>query len=279
MNKVVSINLNGNAFQLEEQAFASLSAYLEQAGAKLADNPDQAEIMADIEQAIADKLVRFLSPHKSVVTSEEAETVIAEMGPVDGEAEQPAAKSAQNGPKRLYRITDGEYIGGVANGLAAYFQIDVTLLRILMVLLVILTGGGFVFGYLLCWIFIPPARTPLEQAQAYGDPFNAEEIIARTRAAVEKGHAEGMKQWKAWKRQWREEQRAQKRAYAYHYSYDWHARRSGLGEIVWLIVLIFLAWLGYHHVLWIHQFLDDVWGVVLRIGNGIAQIILAHQQR
>ena len=41
------------------------------------------EIIADLEQAIADKCVRFLKPHKTVVTSSEVDQIIKEMGPVE----------------------------------------------------------------------------------------------------------------------------------------------------------------------------------------------------
>ncbi len=41
MNTVIIINLNGNAFHLEEPGFASLRAYLERAQAQLKDNPDK----------------------------------------------------------------------------------------------------------------------------------------------------------------------------------------------------------------------------------------------
>lgn len=277
MNKVVSINLNGNAFQLEEPGYAALSAYLEQAKAKLADNPDRPEIMADIEQAIADKLSRFLSAHKSVVMSDEVDTIIKEMGPVDGgEAETDTASSTE--PKRLYRIPEGEILGGVATGFAAYFNVDVMLIRILMVVLLIVTGGGFVFGYLLGWIFIPAARTPEDRAKAYGAPSTAEEIIARTREAVQKGRAEGMKQWKTWKQQRREERRAQARAYKYQYAYDYQQHRSGFGDLFGMLVVIFFLWLGYHHVAVIHEFLDSAWWFVERVGQGIAQLIVAVQK-
>ena len=50
----------------------------------LEDNPDRAEIMSDLEQAIADKCQSSSSPHKSVVTTAEVEEIVEEMGPVDG---------------------------------------------------------------------------------------------------------------------------------------------------------------------------------------------------
>ena len=55
MNKVITINLNGNAYQLEEDGFEALRTYLESAARRLEGNPDKAEIIADIEQSIGDK--------------------------------------------------------------------------------------------------------------------------------------------------------------------------------------------------------------------------------
>ena len=71
MNKVISISLNGNAYQLEEAGYEALKQYLERAEQQLKDNPDKVEVLSDLEQAIADKCSRYLRPHKSVVTSDE----------------------------------------------------------------------------------------------------------------------------------------------------------------------------------------------------------------
>ncbi|RYG75359.1 hypothetical protein EON77_11290, partial [bacterium] len=84
MRKVTTVNLNGNAFQLEESAYERLRAYLDDAGARLRGNPDRAEIVADLEQAIADKCASSLGPHKNVVSDAEIEQILREMGPVEG---------------------------------------------------------------------------------------------------------------------------------------------------------------------------------------------------
>ena len=59
MNKVITINLNGVAYQLEEGGYDALRAYLDHAARRLEGNPDKDEIMTDIEQAIAE-LVKTL---------------------------------------------------------------------------------------------------------------------------------------------------------------------------------------------------------------------------
>ena len=131
MNKVLTISLNGNAYQLEEAPYDKLRAYLDAARAKLASDPDLEEIMRDLEQSIADKLLRYLGSYKSVANEEEVEKVLAEMGPVDATGEKtPPSTQATAGPKRLYRLSDQEVIFGVCAGIAAYFNIDVTIVRV-----------------------------------------------------------------------------------------------------------------------------------------------------
>ena len=83
MQKVVSISLNGNSYQLEEPGYDQLRAYLERAEARLKDSPDRAEVMADLEQAISEKCRATLGPHKTVVNTTEVERIISEMGPVE----------------------------------------------------------------------------------------------------------------------------------------------------------------------------------------------------
>jgi phage shock protein PspC (stress-responsive transcriptional regulator) len=94
MRTVITISLNGNAYQLDAVGFDALRAYLQVAEQRLAGNPDQHEILADLEQAIADKCNRYLGSHKNVISSEEVAEVLREMGPVDGGASESAAQGA-----------------------------------------------------------------------------------------------------------------------------------------------------------------------------------------
>ncbi|MCH9621413.1 MAG: hypothetical protein S4CHLAM20_08330 [Chlamydiia bacterium] len=57
--------------------------------------------------------------------------------------------------KRIYRERFDKKIGGVCGGLAQYFQVDASIIRILWVLLTMLSGGIFVLVYLLCWAILP----------------------------------------------------------------------------------------------------------------------------
>lgn len=57
-------------------------------------------------------------------------------------------------PRRLYKIEKGRKIFGVCGGLAEYFNIDISLVRIAWVLLVLFGGTG-VLLYLVCAIVLP----------------------------------------------------------------------------------------------------------------------------
>jgi phage shock protein PspC (stress-responsive transcriptional regulator) len=247
MNTVIIINLNGNAFHLEEPGFQSLRAYLERAQAQLQDNPDKTEIMADLEQAIADKCAHFLRPHKNVLTAAEIDAVLKEMGPVqtDGAApagatagtaagEQPQAGTSTAGPapKRLYQIRQGAMLSGVCTGIAAYFNIDVTIVRILFVVLTVLTGGLWILVYIGMMLVVPFANTGEEHAAAAGAPFNAQEVIDQA-----KKHYAEFKDSKEWRRHWRQQRREWRRR--------WHEGAYWWGHNLQRNVHQFSAGAGY----------------------------------
>jgi phage shock protein PspC (stress-responsive transcriptional regulator) len=217
MNTVIIINLNGNAFHLDEPAYQSLRGYLERAQAQLKDNPDKTEIMADLEQAIADKCAHFLRPHKNVLSAAEIEDVLKQMGPVQTDGAQASASAAANEqpraqtsswdtPRRLYQIREGAMLSGVCTGIAAYFNIDVTIVRILFVVLALLTGGIWLLVYIAMMLVIPFANTDEERAAAAGAPFNAQEVIDRARK-----HYGEFKDSKEWRRHWRQQRREWRR--------------------------------------------------------------------
>ena len=56
--------------------------------------------------------------------------------------------------KRLYRSKTNRIIAGVCSGIAEYFDIDPTLIRLLW-LLFSLGGGAGVLAYIIAWIIIP----------------------------------------------------------------------------------------------------------------------------
>ncbi|MBM3282599.1 MAG: PspC domain-containing protein [Candidatus Diapherotrites archaeon] len=56
--------------------------------------------------------------------------------------------------KRLYRSTKDRMLGGVCGGIAVYFQVDPTLVRLAWILLTLAWGAGLIL-YILAWIIVP----------------------------------------------------------------------------------------------------------------------------
>jgi phage shock protein C len=56
--------------------------------------------------------------------------------------------------RKLYRSKTNRKLAGVCGGLAQYFNIDATLIRVLFVLLAVLGGSGLVL-YLAMWVIVP----------------------------------------------------------------------------------------------------------------------------
>jgi len=217
MNTVIIVNLNGNAFHIEEPGYEALRAYLDGASAQLKDNQDKSEIVADLEQAIADKCAHYLRPHKNVLTVAEIDSILKEMGPVQSEGggtgpapdaapRQGSAGGEPAAPRRLYQIREGAMLSGVCSGIAAYLNVDVTVIRIAFVVLALLTGGLWVIAYVVMMLVIPFAHTDEERAAAAGTPFNAQEVIDRA-----KKHYSEFKNDREWRRHWRQQRREWRR--------------------------------------------------------------------
>ena len=63
--------------------------------------------------------------------------------------------SDYNDRKMLVRTRDGRITAGVCSGLAEYFGLDVTLIRVIVAVLTVFTGGFGALAYLAAWIVIP----------------------------------------------------------------------------------------------------------------------------
>ncbi|HTW96381.1 MAG TPA: PspC domain-containing protein [Candidatus Methylomirabilis sp.] len=245
MNKVITINLNGRAYQLEEQGYAKLQKYLAEAAQHLATDPDKDEIITDLEQAVAEKFDRVLNAGKNVVTEKEIDQAIEEMGKVEGQAEEKKAepsveKKPETKVKRLYRLREGAIIGGVCAGLAAYLNIDVTIVRLIFILLTLATGGGMIIVYVVLMIVLPQAETAAETATAFGEPFTAQEFINRAREGFKTfADKNERKKWKHEVKQRLREERWKRRHYyytnlpAYPYPPFWRL----------LVVFVSLVWI------------------------------------
>lgn len=56
--------------------------------------------------------------------------------------------------KKLYRSKTQRMIGGVCGGIAEYFNVDPTIIRLIWAFLIIFWGTGLL-AYLIAWLIIP----------------------------------------------------------------------------------------------------------------------------
>ncbi len=84
--------------------------------------------------------------------------------------------------KKMYRDPQNRVIGGVASGLAAYFNVDVTIIRILFVVLLFMGGTGLV-AYLILWLALPEAKSITDKVQMKGEPLTLENIESNLKSS------------------------------------------------------------------------------------------------
>jgi phage shock protein C len=59
-------------------------------------------------------------------------------------------------PRKLYRSRTQRMVAGVCGGLAEYFNVDTTVIRVLFLILTLFGGSGLVV-YVVMWILVPDA--------------------------------------------------------------------------------------------------------------------------
>jgi phage shock protein PspC (stress-responsive transcriptional regulator) len=176
----VTARLNRSTLQFEEAAYARLASYLDEAARTLAGNPDQGEILADLEQAIADRCSNRMQSNPSVVTLAELEPALEEIGSVQVPGAAPAQdqqdQHARPATRPLQQVSEGAMISGVCQGLARYLGVDVTLLRVIAVLLLFVSGGAMILVYLILMLLLPfappePGGAPIRAIPAKSRRF------------------------------------------------------------------------------------------------------------
>ncbi|MCD4745906.1 MAG: PspC domain-containing protein [Bacteroidales bacterium] len=181
MKKTFSININGIIFNIDDDAYDKLSAYLNSIKKHFINVEGSDEIFSDIESRIAEILQNKINENKQVITIDDINVVIAIMGQPyefgeeeDEQGRREGAYYETRDAKRLYRDTENRVIGGVCSGLGAYFRLDPLWFR-LGFLIALITGFG-ILVYLVLWIAVPEARTTVERLEMKGEKVNVSNI-------------------------------------------------------------------------------------------------------
>ena len=180
MNKTISISLAGFSFIIEEQAYEKLNAYL-QALRNSLEKDEADEVMYDIEIRIAE-IFRENLDKREVVNSDDVEKVIAQIGTpeaIEGQSEENAEQEIpqEKTKKELFRDMKRGKIAGVCAGLAQYFGMDISLMRIIWILVFIFSVGFVsVVAYVILWVVVPEAETASDFLKMQGRPINFDSL-------------------------------------------------------------------------------------------------------
>ena len=180
MNKTISISLAGFSFIIEEQAYEKLNKYL-QALRNSLEKDEADEVMYDIEIRISE-IFRENLDKREVVNSDDVEKVIAQLGTpeaIEGQSEENAGQetSQEKTKKELFRDMKRGKIAGVCAGLAQYFGMDISLMRIIWILVFIFSVGFVsVVAYVILWVVVPEAETASDFLKMQGRPINFDSL-------------------------------------------------------------------------------------------------------
>ena len=219
MNRIISANINGFVFQIDELAYDRLKQYLESLRLRITEK----EVYDDIENRIAELFSHLLNTGTPAIFLNHVEDVIAQVGSAeelgdamdsvdrDGAAEGEAftsgaasasASASASGhaggghAKRLYRNEDDVVVYGVCSGIAAYFGWDPVFVRAIFGVLAVASFGTVILVYVFLMVIIPAASTPAEKLQMRGEPVNfdnlAKVVDQNVRSAYESAYAKAM---------------------------------------------------------------------------------------
>ena len=216
MDQIKKCSLAGISFTLEADAYAALEGYIQSLQEAYKNTPDGEEIVADIEARIAE-LILSAVPADAIVTKPLILNIIKQLGSaeeIDSEQpdHEPEPRQAETTdpagnpriPRRLYRDVQHHKLGGVCAGIANYFDIDPTLVRLAAIapILIWLFGemnlfllhyiegfmgqltGLVVLGYIVMWFTIPPASTARQKLEMKGERITTDSIRSNVQNAT-----------------------------------------------------------------------------------------------
>ena len=175
MKKNFSVNIGGRIFNIDDDAYECLNSYLARLQNFFAADQGQQEIIADIEMRIAELLDMQKEQGLSIITLKNIEDVIASMGEPDqlsdSETEQPRHAPGIKTRGKLYRDPDNRQIGGVAAGIAAWFDIDPIWVRLAFAGATFFYGIGIII-YVVLRLILPAAKTTSEKLEMQRQTIN-----------------------------------------------------------------------------------------------------------
>lgn len=181
MNKVITVNLGGYPFTIDEDAYEHLNTYLKTIHRHFQASEGYDEITTDIEARLAELFQENLNG-RPIVSLDNVKAAITVMGTPEEFGAEPIEETKESSEshiktgKRLFRHPEDEMIGGVCAGIASYFGIqDPLWVRIGFIVLACTVGFGIPL-YIILWAIVPKAETASDRLAMRGEPINVSNI-------------------------------------------------------------------------------------------------------
>ena len=210
MNPIKKCSIAGVSFTMENDAYEKLNAYIKSLQDNYRNDPDGEEIVADIEARIAE-LILSAQKADAIICKPLIDNIIKQLGSTEEinndspeyEPKREPETTDSNGnprlPRRLYRDMESGKLGGVCAGIANYFEKDVTLIRLLMfvpLILSVISGPLAIFlwfepmmwnvfiveliCYVVMWFTVPVASSARQKLEMRGEKITAQSIKENT---------------------------------------------------------------------------------------------------
>jgi membrane protein containing pspC domain len=179
------MHLAKTPYSVEVDAKKALEGYLVAIEKTMQAEP---EVMREIEARMVELLAERGVAKDGVISLDDVNALKTQMGDPkefseNGETRESSNETVESpsdmhrkSQKRLMRDTQQGVLGGVCSGLAAYFGIDVVLVRLIAVGLLFVSFGTAVLAYIVLWLVVPEAKTAADKLQMRGEPVTLDSL-------------------------------------------------------------------------------------------------------
>jgi phage shock protein PspC (stress-responsive transcriptional regulator) len=190
MKRAYKVNLSGVLFNIDSDAYEELKNYLDALENYYANDNDGKDIVADIENRMAELLQDRLSGYKKSISKADINEVISILGHPDEISSEDQMHVKNKTYRQIYRNPDDRILGGVCGGLGSYFGVPSNWVRLAFVLSVFIIGAGTLL-YIILWALIPLAKTSTELLEMRGQSITIQNI----EKAIRKEYENVKKHW------------------------------------------------------------------------------------
>ncbi|KQM08967.1 MAG: hypothetical protein AL399_04370 [Candidatus [Bacteroides] periocalifornicus] len=180
MEKVMHISLGGYSFTVDQEGYQLLRGYLDSLIARFGSGAEGREVLQSIEERLAELLSGTPGFAVGCLTADAVRSAIEQIGTPDDIAPEAVVNDHEQAERyhqrlRLYRDPDHRVFGGVCAGLGLRVGVSPWIFRLLFIVGTCMYGAG-ILVYIVLWLAIPKAVTPLQKMEMKGEPLTFDRL-------------------------------------------------------------------------------------------------------